>query len=169
MPVPEYVKRMRAKIGHDLLFLVGAAAVVINDAGEILLQRRSDNNQWWLPGGAIEPGEEPAEAVVREVWEETGLQVVPERIVGVFGGPDFRTLYPNGDETLYISITFCCRPIGGELRLDGDESLELRYFRRDALPPLDARNILRIDTALRDDPKAYFRWSPNALETPEPK
>lgn len=134
MPIPEYVRKMRARIGHDLLVMVGAAAVIFNDAGEVLLQLRRDNKRWGLPGGAVDPGEDPAAAVIREVMEETGLHVVPERIVGVYGGPELIFRYPNGDEIALTSITFECRVTGGALRVDDDESLDLRWFAPDALP-----------------------------------
>jgi 8-oxo-dGTP diphosphatase len=110
------------------------AAVIVNAADEVLLQRRGDNGQWSLPGGAIEPGEEPAEAIIREVWEETGLQVWPERIVGVYGGPANVGQYPNGDQVALINITFQCRVVSGDLRIDGDETLELRYVDWRKLP-----------------------------------
>lgn len=134
MPIPDYVKQMRARIGSDLLVMVGAAAIVINDERKVLLQLRSDTHTWGPPGGALEPGEEPAEAVVREVEEETGLVVVPERLVGIYGGPDMVFTYPNGDRVAITSITFACRVVGGELRVDGDESLDLRWFGFDELP-----------------------------------
>lgn len=157
MPLSTYIRNIRAKIGTDLLLLVGAAAVVVNDRGEVLLHRRSDNGLWWLPGGSIEPGENPADAVVREVWEETGVHVIPERLVGVFSGPEYYSQYPNGDESMYVSLTFACRPIGGEPLVNDDESLDVRYFAVDALPPLDPRNAIRIALTLRNNPRAYFR------------
>jgi 8-oxo-dGTP pyrophosphatase MutT (NUDIX family) len=105
----------------------------------------------------MEPGEEPAESLVREVLEETALEVVPERVVGVYSGPDFRVRYSNGDEAMIVSITFACRSLGGEPRVNDDESLELRYFPPDALPSMESRHAMRIADALRDDPRARFR------------
>ena len=100
----------------------------------MLLQRRSDDGEWGLPGGAMEPGEEPAESLVREVREETALEVVPERIVGVYSGPDFRVSYANGDQAMIVSITFACRSLGGEPRINDDESLELATSRPTPCP-----------------------------------
>jgi 8-oxo-dGTP pyrophosphatase MutT (NUDIX family) len=105
----------------------------------------------------MEPGEEPAESLVREVREETALEVVPERIVGVYSGPDFHVRYGNGDEAMIVSITFACRSLGGEPRINDDESLELRYFAPDALPAMESRHRMRIEDALRGDPRARFR------------
>jgi len=157
LAISDYLHDLRAKIGHDLLLTPGVAAVILNDAGHVLLQRRSDDGEWGLPGGAMEPGEEPAESLVREVREETALEVVPERIVGVYSGPDFRVSYANGDQAMIVSITFACRSLGGEPRINDDESLELRYFPPDALPVMESRHRMRIEDALRNDPRARFR------------
>jgi hypothetical protein len=83
--------------------------------------------------------------------------VVPERIVGVYSGPDFHVRYGNGDEAMIVSITFACRSLGGEPRVNDDESLELRYFAPDALPAMESRHRMRIEDALRGDPRARFR------------
>jgi 8-oxo-dGTP diphosphatase len=164
MPISDYIRALREKIGTSLLLYPGVAGVVINAKGEVLLQRRSDNGQWGLPGGAIDPGEEPAEAVVREVWEETGVLVHPERISGVYSGPDFYVRYPNGDEAMIISVTFVCRPISGEPRVNDDESLEVRYFSANSLPPMLERNRLRIQQSLKNEPLCHFRFTPQTLE-----
>jgi 8-oxo-dGTP pyrophosphatase MutT (NUDIX family) len=157
VPISDYLRDLRAKIGHDRLLTPGVAAVIVNDRGEVLLQRRSDDGRWGLPGGAMEPGEEPAETLVREVLEETGLEVVPERIVGVYSGPDFLVRYGNGDEAVIVSITFACRPGRGEPQVNDDESLEIRYFALDALPPMEPRHLTRIADAIRNDPFARFQ------------
>ncbi len=65
----------------------GASAIVVDDQGRILMQRRSDNSRWALPGGVMDIGESTADTAVREVREETGLEVVPEYIVGVYSDP----------------------------------------------------------------------------------
>ncbi|MGH7299939.1 MAG: NUDIX hydrolase [Candidatus Rokuibacteriota bacterium] len=162
MALSGYVHDLRAKIGPDLLLMPGVAAVIINPAGQVLLQRRSDDGKWGLPGGGMEPGEEPADTLVREIREETALEIVPERIVGVYSGPDFRIRYANGDETMIVSVTFACRPVAGEPRVNDDESLEVRYFSPDALPAMERRHHVRIDDALRYDPRARFRSTPSA-------
>ncbi|MDW8299247.1 MAG: NUDIX domain-containing protein [Anaerolineae bacterium] len=160
MPISEYVRQLREKVGQTPILLVGVAGVVINEAGEVLLQRRSDNGEWVLPGGALDPGEEPAEAVVREVWEETAVLVQPERVIAVYGGEDLFVRYPNGDQAYIVSITFACRPLHGEPRVNDDESLEVRYFPLDQLPPMSERHRVRIRLAVQNDPSCHFRYTP---------
>src|SRR5919202_1809733 len=114
-----------------------ATALVFDDAGRLLLVRQGDLDVWSTPGGAMELGESPADAVVREAWEETGLAVEPLRIAGVYGGGEYVVRYPNGDETQYVMIVFQCAARGGVPRADGEETLEVRYCAMDdarALP-----------------------------------
>jgi len=106
MGISPYVRDIRESIGTRLLLMPAVAAIVRDGEGRILLQRRSDDGRWNLPAGAIDPGESPDEAVVREVREETGLEVRPVRVAGVFGGADgFRHRYGNGDEVEFTAIT----------------------------------------------------------------
>jgi 8-oxo-dGTP pyrophosphatase MutT (NUDIX family) len=102
--------------------------VVRDGAGRVLLVQQRDDARWSTPGGAIEPNETPADAVVREVWEETGLLVTPQRVLGVYGGPAFLVRYPNGDETQYISTLFSCAVRSGVLAPDGEETVAARYW-----------------------------------------
>ena len=148
MPISDYLKGIRAAIGHDMLLNPGVAAIIRDGAGRVLLQKRSDDGSWSLPAGAIDPGETPAQAVVREAYEETGLHVVPEKVAGVSGGAGFRHTYPHGDKIEIVSIVFLCRVTGGTLGgLDG-ESLELRYMLPEDFPE---------SPILSRYPKALFR------------
>ncbi len=157
MPLPEYIRHLRQKVGHDLIMMPAVAAIIFNDAGEVLLQLRSDNHLWALPGGAVEPGEEPADALIREVWEETSLRVLPLRISGVYGGENGLITYPNQDQVAIIAITFVCSVMEGEPKIDDDETLELRYFPVDALPEnIMAKHHLRIGHAVENN-APYFR------------
>jgi 8-oxo-dGTP pyrophosphatase MutT (NUDIX family) len=126
--ISKHIRRLREKIGHDLLSLPIVGGLIYNEQGHILLQKRSDNGQWEPPEGVVEPDESPADAVVREVWEETGLVVESARVTGVYGGPEFYHTFPNGDQCALFSITFECQVIGGRMRPDGIESLDVRYF-----------------------------------------
>lgn len=157
MGMSDYIRGLRAKIGTDLIYGPGVAGIVINERKEVLLQLRSDTKTWGLPGGAMDPGEEPAEAVAREVLEETGVVVIPQRVVGVYAGREYMFQYPNGDQVAVVSITFACKPVSGEPKVNDDECLEVRYFPVDALPPLRALDVERIQQTLKDDPRTFFR------------
>lgn len=159
MTTPEYVVRVRERIGHDLLWLPSVSAVIVNGAGEVLLGKRADDGRWSVISGIVEPGEQPASAVVREVREETGLDVDPERLTSVMAHPH---TYPNGDRCEFLNLGFRCRPVGGTARVNDDESVAIRWFRRDQLPRLDEHARLTVDHALRDTVETWY-----ALSTPE--
>ena len=112
----------------------GVSAIILTAEG-VLLQQRSDNRLWGLPGGGVEPGESVAEAVVREVREETGLEVRPIRLIGVYSSPTHHQIvtYPDGNVIHYVSSSFECRIVGGALAC-GHESLELAWFDPRGLP-----------------------------------
>ena len=112
----------------------GADAAVFDDRGRLLLQKRSDFHVWGLPGGSIEVGETVTQAVVREVKEESGLDVRVVRLIGVYSEPQQTTTkYPSGDVVHYVSLTFECAATGGALRTDA-ESDAAKWFPPDALP-----------------------------------
>ncbi len=122
-----YVRALRAAVGTARLLIPSVTAIVRQPIDRILLVQSRDDYCWSTPGGAIELNETPADAVVREVWEETGLVVTPRRVVAVYGGPTFVVRYPNGDETQYISAIFDCDVESGGLRADGDEVEAARF------------------------------------------
>lgn len=147
MAAPEHVRRLRERLGPEpLLLLPAAGAVVVDDAGRVLLQRRADTGAWAVPGGIVEPGEQPAEAAVREVAEETGVHVVVEALVAADTGPPVR--HTNGDRAQYVVTVYRCRPVGGEAAPDGDESLDVGWFAVDALPELPPHHRERVRRAL---------------------
>jgi 8-oxo-dGTP pyrophosphatase MutT (NUDIX family) len=128
MPISPYVHSLRKRVGTDRLLLPSVTALVHDDAGSLLLVRQRDGQVWSTPGGTIEPDESPADAVVRETWEETGLLVEPLRLTAVHGGPEFVVRYPNGDEAQYVMVCFECVAVSGAPRADGDETLAVRYW-----------------------------------------
>ena len=136
MPISEYMRRVREKVGTELLVVPSVTNITFDDQGRVLLVRHADAGVWVAPGGSIDPHESPADAAVREMWEETGLRVEPTRVLGVYGGPEFHVTYANGDEVSYLMVVFECRVVGGTMRPDRVETLEVRYFSQADLPKL---------------------------------
>lgn len=128
MPISDYLRALRAKIGRDLLLMPSVTGVVFDESRRLLMVLHADRGIWVLPGGCVDPGETPADALVRELWEETGLRVEPVALRGVFSGPEFLVRYDNGDEAIYVMTVFECRVTSGSPRPDGVETLDLRYF-----------------------------------------
>ncbi len=152
MPTPEFVLRLREKVGHDPLWLAGACAVVLreSDAGpEVLLVRRSDDGLWTPVGGIVDPGEHPADTAEREVLEETGVRCVVEGLAAVSVGPP--GAYPNGDVVQFLTHTFRCRAVDGEAHPADDESDEVGWFALDALPEMSPHFLGRIAAATAYD------------------
>jgi ADP-ribose pyrophosphatase YjhB (NUDIX family) len=154
MATPKFILELREKIGHDLLWLTGITGVVLNDAEQVLLVRRVDNGRWSLVAGILEPGEQPAVGLVREIQEETAVVVEIERLVHVQTLPP--STYPNGDQVQYLDLCFRCRPLHGEPRVNDDESLEVAWFPLADLPALSPREHEAIANALSPDPTPAF-------------
>ncbi|KPI20447.1 NUDIX hydrolase [Actinobacteria bacterium OK074] len=153
MATPDFIRTLRASAGHQLLWLPGVSAVVLDEAGRILLGRRADTGRWSLIGGIPEPGEQPAECAVREVHEETAVEIVVEKVLLVQA---LRPVtYANGDTCQYMDTCFRCRAVGGEAAVNDDESLDVAWFEADSLPKLDEYSLHRIKLALSDEP-AWF-------------
>jgi ADP-ribose pyrophosphatase YjhB (NUDIX family) len=157
MPISPYIQSLRNDLGTRLLLLPGVTAVVLDDRQRVLLCQRADNGTWALIAGVMDPGEQPAETVVREVYEETAVHVVPERLTSVFTQPP--SSYPNGDRCEFVDITFRCRAIGGEARVNDDESLQVGWYPLDDLPPITALSRRRLELALAPAGAAWFATS----------
>ncbi|MPZ60915.1 MAG: NUDIX domain-containing protein [Propionibacteriales bacterium] len=120
-----------------------ASAIVVDEAGRILLHRRRDNEMWALPGGRMEVGESLAECVAREVREETGLKVEPVSIVGTYTDPKHVFAYDDGEVRQEFSICFLCRFVGGSLTVS-EESHEVRFVEPDELDDLPMVDSIRL-------------------------
>ena len=154
MPTPDFILALRKQVGHDLLWVPGVTAVIFDDSGRVLLHRRSDTGTWALIAGIPEPGEQPAQAAVREAFEETGVHIEVDRIAAVVAEDPMT--YPNGDVVQFLDITLRCRAVGGQARVNDDESLAVEWFRRDALPPLGRRMRERLAHAAEADGATWF-------------
>jgi glycerol-1-phosphatase len=138
---------------------VGTSAYVRNAAGQLLLQQRADNGHWAMPGGRLDPGEDLSTCAVREVREETGLEVRVLRLIGVYSNPcEFMlATYPDGNSAQMVNACFECEITGGELRMS-DESTAIGFFDLDALPqPLLLTHIARIRDAGAGRGEAFVR------------
>jgi len=154
-----YLGWLREHVGHALLVVPAAAACIRDEAGRVLLLQRGDGEDVWsFPGGVVEPGESVAEAVVREVHEETGLSVEPETLIGVYSGADYTYVYPNGDRVQPVISFFECRVVGGAFRPDMVEILGGRYVGPDEpLPPMPRCCVAKARDAFQFDGEAFFR------------
>ena len=121
-----------------------ANVVVVNDEGEILLIRRSDNDNWALPGGALDLGESLPDAAVRETAEETGVEVEITGLVGIYTDPRHVILYTSNNEVRQeFSVVFKARPVGGRPTTSA-ESTEVRWFRADEVGSLTMDRSMRM-------------------------
>jgi ADP-ribose pyrophosphatase YjhB (NUDIX family) len=124
----------------------GASAIVTDDEGRVLLHRRSDNERWALPGGAMDIGETIAQCAEREVREETGLTVKAYRIVGIYSDPGHVFAYSDGEVRQEFSVCFACQILGGEIS-GSKESLEVRFWPIEEVDILDMHPSIRLRIA----------------------
>jgi NADH pyrophosphatase NudC (nudix superfamily) len=140
MAIPEFIVELRRHVGHAPLWLLGLTAVVIRD-GQVLLVKRCDNHAWTPVTGIVEPGEDPADGAVREVFEEAGVHVTARRL-----------------DWVHVA-----RPTGGEPFITDDESLEARWFDPSELPAMSSDMCRHIELAGEDSlsaPTIFERSSP---------
>lgn len=165
MPMSEYVRSLREKIGNALLEVPTVSVLTFDQDRRVLMVRHVEGNLWTTPGGMIEPFETPADAAVREMWEETGLYVELTHVIGVFSGPLCSETYANGDRIAWVSTVFGAKAIGGDLQPDSEETLEVRYVGRDELSQLRRKPHvdLFLDAAFGESRAAQFQpavWRP---------
>lgn len=155
MGMSDYYKNLREKIGNQLLFMPAVAGIIRDEQGKILFGRKHKEENWGLIAGAIEIGETPAQAMTREAFEETGLKIEPERIIGVYGGEEKRFTYSNGHQVEYLTIVFECRIMGGKLNPDNEEMKDLKFFAEDQIPPIANKFPKYIFSSKQED-RAHF-------------
>lgn len=133
---PVFTRLCMGALKHDFVLLQdGAAAIIVNEKGEILLQSRADRDKWGLPGGCQELGERFEDTVIREVKEETNLDVLEENLelIDIVSGASRRNDYPNGDGVINNTVLYCIKNYTGELKWD-KESKDMKFFAINKLP-----------------------------------
>jgi ADP-ribose pyrophosphatase YjhB (NUDIX family) len=155
MPKKDYYDDPQAPNANSLV--VAVAAIVRNDFGELLMIERADNGLWALPGGAQDIGETTSNAVIREVREETGIEVEVDRIGGIYSDPRHVIEYDDGEVRQEFSIVFHARPVGGVIR-PSSESRRVRWVAPEQVDGLKIHSSirLRISHALQNDSDPYF-------------
>lgn len=133
---PVFTRMCMGDLRHKFVLLQdGAAAIIINENNEILMQSRADRDKWGIPGGCQELGERFQDTVLREIKEETNLDVNEEdlELIEIVSGSSRRNDYPNGDVVINNTALYCVRKYSGELKWD-IESKEMKFFSIDNLP-----------------------------------
>lgn len=152
MPTPDYILELRRSYGSGRLLLPGVTGVVLREDLEpgrpyVLYGRRTDTGRWALPSGIVEPDEQPAVTLAREIEEETAVRVEVERLALLSTDPD--VVYENGDRCQYVSMTFRCRYLSGEAAVADAESTAVAWVPADRPPPdLDDLQRRRLAAAL---------------------
>jgi len=140
-----YIMNLREKVGHSPLIGVGATVLVFNNNNELLLNLRSDTNNWGIPGGAKELNETLEECAIRELKEETNINVRDLELITVLSGREYYFKYPNEDELDCVIVLYKVSNYEGKLNINDSESKELKFFSLDNLPDLESRAKAIID------------------------
>lgn len=148
MPVPEFVLELRRHIGHAPLWLPGVTAVVIRDE-QVLLVKRADNGAWTAVTGIVDPGENPADAGIREVWEEAGVHALPTRLVWVHVSRPM--VHVNGDHAQYLDHVFRMDWLSGSPYPADGENVAAQWFDIAAMPDMAEDMRRRIELAADTD------------------
>lgn len=156
MATPDFILELREHVGHAPLWLTGVTAVVIRKS-QVLLVRRADTGEWSPITGIVDPGEEPADAAAREVYEEADVRAVPEHLAMVHTTAP--VIYANGDEAQYLDLVFRFRWVSGTAFPADGENLSARWFDMDDLPEMSADYLARIECALDFDEATAFKFN----------
>ena len=147
------------RIGKDGEILVGCSATIFDETGQkVLLTRRADNHQWCLPGGHMERGETVAETCIREVQEETGLNVEVQQLIGVYSNPNRIIQYADGNMFHLVALNFKVVVVGGELTTS-NETTEFGYFSLREIHNMDLlqTHAERIEDAFQQQSQVFIR------------
>ena len=147
-----YISEIRKKVGHDAIFMPGPAGSIIKE-NKILLQKRTDDGNWSLHGGAMEFGETLEEALEREVKEEINIKPINPEFIKIYSGKNYHFFYPNKDEVYTVVALYLISEYEGDLKADQDEVSELKWFDIDSLP----ENLHKPDIELINDSIEYYK------------
>ncbi|ULA63873.1 MAG: Nudix hydrolase domain-containing protein [Nitrospira sp.] len=168
MPIPDFIRSLRSKIGTELLQVPTAMVFAYDDSGRLLLIQDKDSGRWSAPSGIIDPHELPSDAAVREAWEEAGVFVELTRLLGVFAGEHFSKVYDNGDRLAVVTTVFAAKVVRGTPRPDHEETSDARLFlpsEIDALPSSTHFQVIR-QAVNQNSSQPYFKpstWQPSGL------
>jgi len=154
MATPEFVLDLRAKIGTAPLPLVGVTAIVFRDE-KVLLGKRADTGAWQPVSGIVDPGEEPADAAVRECLEEAGVVVRVDRLALVHQIP--RVQYANGDQVDYLDLVFRCTWVSGDPHPADGELTEVGFYDLGQMTEVTPDQVKKVALAIAEDDPATFR------------
>lgn len=146
-----YIMDMRRLVGRRTLIHCAASIICVNERGELLLGRRTDNHKWGYSGGAVEIDEKVEDCARRELLEEMGITAEELEFFYVNSGPETHYVYPNGDEVSNVEIVYICRKYHGEIRRQVEEIEEIRYF------GVDEIDLEDISPPIRPVFREYFK------------
>ena len=153
------IMKFGERVGKEGVLRPGASGLIFDKAREqVLLTRREDNGRWCLPGGGMDAGESAAEACVRELLEETGLEVRVTKLIGIYTTPDILMEYPDGNRIQPVAFSFEAEITGGELGLS-DETTEVGWYTMQEMESMDilAHHIVRIRDGMENQPEAFVK------------
>ena len=160
----EYIKNMRKVVGHSPIMICACGCLIFNEKGQILLQRRSDDNRWGNPGGSMDLGETIYETTIREIKEETNLEIKKTDLTlfNIYSGEDQHHIYPNQDEVYFINIIFETSAYSGKIK-NSSESYELKFFDINNLPSNITKTFKPVakDLKIRNQNKAHTLFKEN--------
>ena len=129
-----YISDLRKYVGHEPILTAGVGLFVFNDENKVLMQLRTDYNSWGFPGGAMELGESFEDVAIRELKEETSLDIIEMKMIKILSGEDTYREYPNGDKLYDITGLFVVKKYHNNLKINDNESKKLEWFKIDNLP-----------------------------------
>ena len=141
-----------SNLSKSAKYVPAAGVIILDEKNRVLLQLRTDNNKWCIPGGCMELGETAEETAKREVLEETNLVVEELSLFNVYSGEEQHWTYPDGNEVYFINIAYITNRFKGFMKVDGVESKELKFFEVENLP----KEITPSNKPILSDVKSRF-------------